>query len=270
MESSQDEEMGGLGTTAHSFDREICVVCQATTGEALSRVTYNGLDTLKVYFQNKENNEILNLLITFTVDTLNLKIHRTCQKNCSNYNNRVKRKPQNSNEKAKRPRHDNRGCFNWKESCFLCFNTCQEDGRNTQRNPFRLVRTIEMKDNILNRCNKRGCDEWAMKVMTRVNSCNDLVAVEARYHISCNKKFYSSNISHNDSVGSGRKTDDNKLNAFLQLCNWLDQECELELYSVGELHRIMETIAGTSDVYHKRYLKQKLIDTTKGSCFLER
>ena len=131
MESSQDEEMDELGTTAHSLDREMCVVCQTTKRETLSRVTYNGL---KVYFQNKENNEILNLLKTFTVDTLNLKMHRTCQKNCSNYNNRVKRKPQNSNEKAKRPPHDNRGCFNWKESCFLCFNTCQEDARNTQRN----------------------------------------------------------------------------------------------------------------------------------------
>ena len=84
MESSQDEEMDELGTTAHSLDREICVVCQTTTRETLSRVTYNGLDTLKVYFQNKENNEILNLFRTFTVDTLNLKIHRTCQKNCSN------------------------------------------------------------------------------------------------------------------------------------------------------------------------------------------
>ena len=118
MESSQVEEMDELGATAHSFDREICVVCQTTTREALSRVTYNGLDTLKVYFQNKENSEILNLLKTFTVDTLNLKIHCTCQKNCSNYYNRVKRKPQNSNEKAKRPQHDNRGCFKWKESCF--------------------------------------------------------------------------------------------------------------------------------------------------------
>ena len=102
MEPSQDEGMGELGTTVHSSDREICVVCQTITREALSRVTYNGLDTLKVNFQNEENNEILNLLKTFTVDTLNLKIHRTCQKNCSNYN-RVKRKPQNSNEKAKRP-----------------------------------------------------------------------------------------------------------------------------------------------------------------------
>ena len=159
MESSQDEEMDELGATAHSFDREICVVCQTTTREALSRVTYNGLDTLKVYFQNKENSEILNLLKTFTVDTLNLKIHCTCQKNCSNYNNRVRRKPQNSNEKTKRPQHDNRGCFNWKESCFLCFNPCQEDARNTQRNPSRLVQTIEMKGNILNRCNTRECDE---------------------------------------------------------------------------------------------------------------
>ena len=84
MESSQDEEMDELGSTARSFDREICVVCQTTTRDALNRVTYNGLDTLKVYFQNKENNEILNLFRTFTVDTLNLKIHRTCQKNCSN------------------------------------------------------------------------------------------------------------------------------------------------------------------------------------------
>ena len=75
--------MDELGTTAHSFDREIRVVCQTTTREALSRVTYNGLDKLKVYFQNKENNEILNLLKTFTVDTINLKMHRTYQKNRS-------------------------------------------------------------------------------------------------------------------------------------------------------------------------------------------
>ena len=54
MESSQDEEIDELGTTAHSFDREICVVCQTTTREALNRVTYNRLDILKVISRAKK------------------------------------------------------------------------------------------------------------------------------------------------------------------------------------------------------------------------
>ena len=54
MESSQDGEIDELGTTAHSFDREICVVCQTTTREALSRVTYNRLDILKVISRAKK------------------------------------------------------------------------------------------------------------------------------------------------------------------------------------------------------------------------
>ena len=39
MEPSQDEGMGELGTTVHSFDREICVVCQSLAVEGKQMTT---------------------------------------------------------------------------------------------------------------------------------------------------------------------------------------------------------------------------------------
>ena len=57
----------------------------------------------------------------------------------------------------------------------------------------RMATTIPFKERLIFACQKRD-DEWGEEVRRRVTNCNDLVAVEARYHISCNERFLGKHI----------------------------------------------------------------------------
>ena len=72
----------------------------------------------------------------------------------------------------------------------FCGKTCQKNVKHPDRNNCHEVTTLSFKDQILNACEKRN-DQVSKEVALRVGSCNDLVAVEARYHISCRIIFVS-------------------------------------------------------------------------------
>ena len=83
---------------------------------------------------------------------------------------------------------------------------------------------------VLLSCQKRN-DQISKEVALRVRSCNDLVAVEARYHTSCRitfmnpeKTFYPGEKNANKLTG--RPAGNEKLMHFDQLCEWIDQEAD--------------------------------------------
>ena len=110
---------------------------------------------------------------------------------------------------------------------------------------------------------KKRNDQVSKEVALRVGSCNDLVAVEARYHTSCiitfvnpEKTFYH---GENKSNGvSGRPTENEKQSHFEQLCEWMEQEAEC--YTVKELHEKMIELADSPTVYTTKWLKRKMIE----------
>ena len=137
------------------------------------------------------------------------------------------------------------------------------DKKHPDRKKVRMVATIPFKDSVLCTCLRRN-DKWAEDVRRRLSDCNDLVAVEARYHVSCNVSF-----GKHDNVTNcplGRPTDFTCLQNFEQMCEWLESQCEP--YSLSEVYEKMLEMGGGSDrIYSEKWLKVKLQEKYKDHIF---
>jgi hypothetical protein len=70
-------------------------------------------------------------------------------------------------------------------------------------------------------------------VQSRINTCNDLVAVEAVYHRACYAAF-SAMRSKEPKLGTlGGKVCERKLATFETLCSWIEL-CDDELYTYAK------------------------------------
>ena len=97
--------------------------------------------------------------------------------------------------------------------------------------------TINIKNNILLAAEKRN-DELRKEVCGRISACNDLVAEEAVYHLTCLGKF-------NNKIGPdkvGHPVNEEKANSFEMLCEWLEKDGDCELYTLQELLTKMEEL----------------------------
>ena len=83
--------------------------------------------------------------------------------------------------------------FDFKLHCFYCGRKIDDSSKPRKRRfgdkeDKSEVMTIEYKERILQRCSKRQ-DAWGKAVQSKLLSVNDLVAVEASYHRSCDTHF---------------------------------------------------------------------------------
>jgi hypothetical protein len=117
-------------------------------------------------------------------------------------------------------------------------------------------------------CCKRQ-DTWAVEVKGRLQLCVDFVAAEAVYHGSCCAKFFSTG-SHPCAtpLPAGRPTDATMMNAFEDLCEWLESSSDVELYSLAELQqRMIDKGGNDSVVYSLKQLKRKLVERYEDHIF---
>ena len=189
-----------------------------------------------------------------------VKVHRECQREVYNELKRKSNVAPSQVKKAKSTRASIGFVFNWKKDCFFCAKPCVVNKKHPDRNDFRQVCTLPMRNKVLQLSAKRS-DSWALEVQRRVLHCHDLVAAEARYHKSCRDKFYFG--TDGESIKSpGRPTNEKCLNNFSLLCEWL--ESEGEMYSLTEIHKkMMDIAAGDDNVYSQVWLKKKLEERYK-------
>ena len=117
--------------------------------------------------------------------------------------------------------------------------------------------TLEMKGFLLDICNKRNYDDWALRVQKHLLDCHDLVAAEGRYHKKCYNSFRLHQVDDKSSISTpGRPVDTTKSANFDQLCEWL--ELEGELHSLSELREKLILISESEDVYDVKWIKKKL------------
>ena len=123
-----------------------------------------------------------------------------------------------------------------------------------------MVTTLELRDSVLKTSAERF-DGSSVKINSRMQTCSDLVAAEARYHRACQIAFLknrslpaSTNIDECTAGKRGWKGDTEKVTAFENFCNFL--ELEGELYSLEELQEIMKSFS--EDVYSIKHLERKL------------
>ena len=111
-------------------------------------------------------------------------------------------------------------------------------------------------------------DEWAFAVSQPLSLSIDLVGNDAAYRKQCKKYFLCDKQlpgTKRASVIQGRIVLKDKQDAFLKLCNWLDDQTEL--FTVTELHEKLCSIAGSSDTYSVKWLKKRLQEQYKEQIF---
>ena len=111
--------------------------------------------------------------------------------------------------------------FDWKASCFLCPKTAEIKYSTVAR-----VETLPLIETLTKCCISRG-DEWGDEVHSHLMSCNDLVAEEAIYHVSCMNRFRLQIKSENK---RGRPLHSTTMRNFQRNCQWLEEESDSKHY----------------------------------------
>ena len=109
------------------------------------------------------------------------------------------------------------------------------------------VRTIPLSSSVLKCCEERGDDELSVQVKWRVLDCHDVVAAEARYHVSCYRKFTKQQEKDSNFTSPGRPVHSTPVTALNEVSE--SMESEAELYTLQEVH---DKIADSEDIYSKK------------------
>lgn len=87
--------------------------------------------------------------------------------------------------------------FNFKLQCLFCdeviddeFFKKEKKKKIESRRSVHEVQSLEIKISTLDIASKRS-DDWGKKIVNRITNVLDLVAVEAKYHGDCHKKFFT-------------------------------------------------------------------------------
>ena len=97
-------------------------------------------------------------------------------------------------------------------------------------------------------------DKWGDEVLSRLQTCIDLIAVGARYHNKCVTAF--KRVKEGGEEGcSGLK---NKNEAFVRFCDWFETECDTKMSSVQDLYAKMQYLSPVNVIYSKKTFRDKL------------
>jgi hypothetical protein len=251
------------------FDTSNCVLCCKNTDEVLMKVTDKGLGTLIDCSKKRGAVKLSQYLLSSPVC---VHVHNSCRKRFTD--SRTIGKPFMDDDDApstKRLRSTGES-FQWKEMCCLC---CELVGDYSSESGVRRASTLQLHETILKRCTERLAarenDKWAFEVQGRMQSCIDLIAAEAVYHVYCFMRFTSNRDLEIGRVAVGRPENAIMSQTFSQLCDWLEGSAE-GLYTVEELQLRMNASILTEEACHssdegastniisRQHLKRKLID----------
>ena len=141
------------------------------------QVLLKGLKTLIKRSEEQEMTKLAAYLKQFKQSDENLHVHKDCRRKFTD-----SRRQSTNPVPAKKLRSSVTVTFDSKSLCF--FHSSKVDFRNKDRDQHRRIMTINIKNNILLAAEKRN-DEWGKEVYGRISACNDLVAEEAVYHLTC-------------------------------------------------------------------------------------
>jgi hypothetical protein len=222
----------------------VCIICGNRNDERVSRLHEKGRNTLLECSRMKHDSLTEDKLIGVQL----AHIHASCRRQYTD--KRSLNDCEKENSAKKRPSRDG---FDWNVHCFFCAENAVVDPKHPDREDVFIVRTLEMKENLLTKCHEER--PWNEAVRARLNSCHDLVHPNARYHNRCLKLFLRPVRSSNR---PGRPVDELQKSAFNKLCDWLEDE--IELRSVAEVHEKLAEISGGENVYSEKSLRDKLQD----------
>ena len=123
--------------------------------------------------------------------------------------------------------------FDFKKQCFYCNGICIVDTKHPDSNKFEEVRTKDtaIYKQTMNICKIRK-DDLVKRIELHFQSINDLVAAEARCHITCRKNFENP-FSVSTPV---RPVERDKQENFEKIC--IAMENDMEVYTVSVFHKL--------------------------------
>ena len=264
-----DDQVEGAGADAGNpggLCEENCVICLQPLQDDKQKIYQKALQTLiRVSSQRGDKNLHAYLCEKSSTSPIgNVYVHKLqrCRIDyTSDPKGDTRRSIDNSSEEkspSKRLRLS-LGEFNWKNDCFLCGKPAVIDARHPKRRPVSRVTFIRVRESLLKKCSGRD-DSWAQDVKRRLNDCIDLVAAEAIYHGNCSKIFHRPvrNVPAGRPVG--RPVDAGMQSWFKALCDWLDNEGDIEKMTLDEIHDKMTQLAGEEQVYSIKSLKNKITE----------
>ena len=147
-----------------------CVIYNTSSVEKVTQLRKDGKVTM---IKSAELIGDTNLVDSLKKDMVSL-VHKSCQVKFCKKAKSFQMPSINLEKKTLRSKYS----FEWKKNCFLCGLSITKSGKMWE------VSTLEIKNKIEEICNMRN-DNWTSEILGRINSCADLLAVEARYHVKC-------------------------------------------------------------------------------------
>ncbi|GBN00568.1 hypothetical protein AVEN_61337-1, partial [Araneus ventricosus] len=132
--------------------------------------------------------------------------------------------------------------FDIKNDCFICVKPAVVDSKYPlhRRKPVHFVSTLEIRDNIIAKCNEL-CDDLEKRVTCRLLNVSDLVAPETRYHKYCYREFLRT-ILPKDTVGRPKSETFDKLRKYIESSD----ECQ---FTVQELQSVLKGFSNCQENY---------------------
>ena len=81
------------------------------------------------------------------------------------------------------------GRFDFRKNCFLCGQTITEKEKRDKKTSYVLCRNRDVDNAMRKSLVERGYDDWALAVLCRIESVNELRAEDDVYHKTCNSNF---------------------------------------------------------------------------------
>lgn len=249
------------------FAEHVCVICRTEDQRAIVQLTTKGIATLTECCKIRGDIDLLQYVES---NPAVINTHVDCRKNYTN-KRRLDQRPTDSADNFVTPLakslRSSTTSFDWKHHCFFCARPTLYDSRHPDRSDSSRASTLEIHQNTLKVAEERN-DQWGLEVRGRLLTCNDLVAEEAVYHRRCSRLFHGKSPSPLN-VDSACSTwcDEPKRIAFDKLCEWLEV-AEEQLYTISELHEIMNEMAAGTEIYSERHMKDMLLERYEGHLVL--
>ena len=228
---------------------EVCILCKDQEGD-MNKVGNKGFKTLMRRAIERDEHDLIQELkgLEKAEDPTTVYVHHKCRRA---FNDDRKKEP-DKEPKRLRSSSGKGNCFEWKTCCYICGKSV-DIARHKDRDQIRLASTIELRENMIE-CAQERKDELGRVVLERLESCIDLVATDALYHLDCATNFRLK--TKQQSIKKGRPVDTGMKESFEAICHWLECESETEIYSVEYLYQKMTKESITS--YSKKTFRAKL------------
>lgn len=197
-----------------------CSICGSKEGK-MNMVGIKGLKTLMKASSTRNETDLSQRLRDHRDREESVHVHHDCRRKLTDLRKKL------DTPEPKRLRSSIEAVFAWKVCCFLCSKPVL---RHKER--FHQVQTLPLHNNMIE-CARERNDNWGEAVLTRLGTSNDLVAEEAIYHNACMAEFKLNKVER--SV-RGRPENPILTQAFQNICEWLENTAESEVYSIKQLY----------------------------------